>query len=245
MKQMIALIVLTALLAVSCKTNDEDVYNRKTPEATAPAPANPGTNPGSPPPPPAGDAAKPPVPAVPEKLKIDHSIDFQKGEASAPVVIEYFADLQCGACKQMAPILDQFMVTYPGKIRLIFKNFPKDTSCTNYSGQWLHEYSCEAAVAARCVGHYKNKFWEYKEEVFTNQAIMDIPHFKSWALALGLTEADYDSCIANADVMNKVKADVAEGISRGVVGTPTIYVNGVRLYPASQANIDAEIKKNI
>ena len=222
---------------VGCKTKKESTDHSQSP---SPVPVQPAT-----PVPLEPVATVPPQPVKPQAPVVDHTLDFKKGTAGAPVTIEYFADLQCGACKNMSPILEQFLVTYAGKIQLIFKNFPKDNSCTDYTGQWLHEFSCEAAVAARCVGLHRQKFWEYKEHIFDNQSIMNIENFKKWAVEFGMTEVEYEACYNQIEVMDKVKSDVAEAQSRGVAGTPTIFVNGVKLYPASQVNIDAEIKKNL
>jgi protein-disulfide isomerase len=177
--------------------------------------------------------------------KLDHTKDFSTGNASAPIVIEYFADLQCGACKALSPKLEEIMAnpTYKDKLLLVFKNFAKDASCSDYTGQYLHEFSCEAAVAARCVGLYQDKFWEYKEKLIAGDLkAFSLAGFKTLALEFGISEADYNACNADKAVMEKVKADYAEGKQRGVTGTPTIFVNKKKAkFPVAKQDIEAEI----
>lgn len=171
--------------------------------------------------------------------------DFVKGNPQAPLRLEYYADLQCGACRAMSPVLDDMQKKYPEKILWVFKNYPKDTSCSDYQGQYLHEYSCEAAVATRCVGLGKDKFWEMKDRVFANQSATKPETLKEWALSFGLTAEQYDACFALPAVLDKVKADIAEGKGKGVAGTPTIYINNVKIYPATKDKVEAEIKKQL
>lgn len=190
------------------------------------------------------DAKASPTATPTPGVSFDQNKDFSKGNASAAIVIEYFADLQCGACKALSPQLDEIMADpkYKDKLLLVFRNFPKDSSCTDYTGQYLHEFSCEAAVAARCVGFYTDKFWEYKDKLYANQEVFSLDKFKTWALEVGMNEADYNACNANKAVMDKVKADVAEAKQRGVTGTPTIFVNKKKAkFPVAKQDIEAEI----
>ncbi len=176
---------------------------------------------------------------------VQTSPDFVKGNAQGKVKIEYFADLQCGACKKLSPILDEILASNSSQIKLVFKNYPKDKSCTNYDGKYLHEFSCEAAIAARCVGLNNGKFWEFKDHLFSQQENYSLANFKTWAGQHGLASGPYDTCFQNPAIIAHIKADVAEGINRGVTGTPTIFVNGTKIFPATKEAIEAEIQNHL
>lgn len=171
--------------------------------------------------------------------------DFVKGNAQGKIKIEYFADLQCGACKALSPKLDEILVEHADQVKLVFKNYPKDKSCTNYEGKYLHEFSCEAAIAARCVGLNNGKFWEFKDHLFANQSTYSLANFKSWAAQFGLANASYDTCFNDPAIIARIKSDVAEGINRGVVGTPTIFVNGTKITQPTKELIKAEIQNHL
>ncbi len=186
-----------------------------------------------------------PSPSTDPNVITETNQDFTNGNTQAPVKLEYFADLQCGACKNMSIVLDDVMKKYPNKVLWIFRNFPKDSSCWDYQGTYNHQYACKAHVAARCVGLTKNRFWDMKDRIFANQEATTPAALKDWARGLGMTEQQYDACIAMPAVLDKVKADIADGKSRGVTGTPTIYINGVKIYPATRAKVEAEINRQL
>ena len=47
------------------------------------------------------------------------------GDAKAPVTIAVFGDFECPYCKEEASVLrNNVMTTFPGKVRVYFKDFP-------------------------------------------------------------------------------------------------------------------------
>ena len=174
---------------------------------------------------------------------------FVKGNSSAPISIDYFADLECGACKAMSPVLDQILAKYPNDVKIVFRHFPKDLSCNSFKSNWNHEHACEAHVAAVCVGKIKDKFWEFKDHLFANQSVYNDANFKTWATQnFGLSAGEYDNCIKDPAIMSQIKADINDLLGRKIpkgqqgVGTPTIYINNsYRIFPASQQLIENAI----
>jgi len=86
-----------------------------------------------------------------------------KGSASAPVTLIEFSDYQCPFCARFysdaeKQILKEYVDT--GKVKLYYRDFPLTQ---------IHPGAQKAAEAARCAGD-QNRYWEYHDLVFENQA---------------------------------------------------------------------------
>jgi protein-disulfide isomerase len=166
-----------------------------------------------------------------EEIKVTRSAyaglgeDYRKGPDTAKVVLVEFADFQCPACGQLKNTLNQLEAEYGDKIQVVYRNFPLDNSCNSSVQQKMHEFSCKAAVMARCAGQY-GKFWALHGTLFDKQREMSEDKIKAWSKEAGLTDEQINQCWDNKDLLAKVKDDVAEGIRLNIDSTPTLYING-------------------
>jgi len=151
--------------------------------------------------------------------------DYRKGPDNAAVTIVEFADFQCPACQQMSPVLDALVAEFPGKVQLVFKNYPLDNTCNAGMQGQVHDQACKAAVMARCAGQY-GKFWEYHGLLFKNLKSISEANMKAWGQQVGLTAEQVATCWESKDLMAKVKDDADLGNKLGVDSTPTIFLNG-------------------
>ncbi|HEX8284734.1 MAG TPA: thioredoxin domain-containing protein [Pyrinomonadaceae bacterium] len=150
---------------------------------------------------------------------------WEKGGATAKVTLEEFSDFQCPACGALEPGLRRVSKDYGDRVRLIFRNFP-------LSG---HRYAFQASRAAEAAGQ-QGKFWEMHDMLYDNQkewsdAMEPRVQFDSYATRLGLDVQRFKTDMERADLTERIKADYARGLSLGVKGTPTIYLNGRELVP--------------
>jgi hypothetical protein len=58
---------------------------------------------------------------------------------------------------------------------------------------------------------------------------------------MGLDVADYDQTVADPGDLERMRADRDDGIALGVPGTPTFFVNGVRLQPRTADDLRAAL----
>jgi protein-disulfide isomerase len=65
--------------------------------------------------------------------------------------------------------------------------------------------------------------------------------FRTFAEDLGLDMDQYDRDVASDDVEKRIERDVADGLALGVGGTPTFFLNGKKLQPASTDEFIAAI----
>lgn len=143
--------------------------------------------------------------------------DHIRGNKNAKVTIVEFSDLQCPYCARFHETMRQVMLNYPNDVRWIFKHFPLES---------IHPYARKAAEATECAGD-QNKFWEYTDKLYENQANLSDGYIKQAAQDIGLETAKFNDCLATGKFKAKVDADIAYGRTLGVQGTPGSFINGL------------------
>jgi protein-disulfide isomerase len=141
-----------------------------------------------------------------------------KGPADAPITIVEFSDFECGYCKRVEKTVDQLLEDYPGKIRVIYRDFPIRN----------HMRAEPAAMAARCAGD-QGKYWEYHANLFQVSGNLLDDDLKNRAEQLGLDMVSFNQCYDNDVYKEAVRLSFAQGSAVGVKGTPTFFINGRRL----------------
>ena len=146
-----------------------------------------------------------------------------RGEESAPVTIVEFGDYQCPGCGSFAlsvkPQIDGTLVA-SGQAKFVFYDFPLIS---------IHGNAFLAARAARCAGD-QDKYWEYHETLFRNQArwssaSMPSSAFEDYAEEVGVDGGTFSSCLNSDKYADVVTANMDLGQRMGVGGTPTIFIN--------------------
>lgn len=168
----------------------------------------------------------------------------QAGSPTAAVVLEEFADFQCGSCAAVNPTMNEIKSIYGSKINFIFRNYPLS----------MHDKAYDAAVAAEAAG-MQGKFWDMQNLIFTNQAVWSRSDthkqaFKEYAQKIGLDIAKWESDILGIAAKSRVDEDLKRGRAIGVDATPSLYINGnlvnfndMRNVQTLRALIDAELAK--
>jgi len=192
---------------------------------------------------PTGNAPSPspgPAPAPARLDNVDEDDDPVLGDKNAPVTIVSFEDYQCPFCKrafdQTFPQLKKDYID-TGKVKYVYRDFPLG----------FHPQANPAAEASECADE-QGKFWEYHDEIFNNQATLGRDLYIKLAGDLGLDVGKFTQCIDNGEMKQEVQADTSYGSQIGVSGTPTFFINGVKLvgaqpYAAFQQVIEAELAK--
>jgi protein-disulfide isomerase len=139
-----------------------------------------------------------------------------RGAADAPVTIVEFSDFHCPFCKQVQPTLVQLLARYPGKVKLVYRDFPIDG---------LHPQARRAAEAARCAWD-QGKFWEYHDLLFAGPASATPEELERYAGQVGLDTGVFGRCLSEGVHRAAVQRDFDEGARLGVAGTPGFFING-------------------
>jgi protein-disulfide isomerase len=164
--------------------------------------------------------------------KISTDDDPSRGAATAPVTVVMFTDFQCPACAATHPVLEQVLKQYGQRVRLVVRDFPLEQ----------HEWARKAAEAANAA-QAQGKFFEYVTVLYRNQQALDVQSLKKYAGEVGLDRARFDADLDSGKYAREVSHDVEEGRAYGISGTPTIFVNGVRLLELGDRAIKAAIDR--
>ena len=134
------------------------------------------------------------------------------------------------------PVLEQVLEKYPETVKVVFKNFPLRN----------HKFAMKAAVAA-LAAESQGKFWEFHDLLFKNYNQINEQKIQEIALAVGLNQEEYEKKKTDPAIERRVRQDLADGQRAGVRGTPTVFINGMRLKDRSlqgfQAAIDKQLEK--
>ncbi|HSL45982.1 MAG TPA: thioredoxin domain-containing protein [Anaerolineales bacterium] len=154
------------------------------------------------------------------------------GDPNAPVVIDVFEDFQCSACwrftENTEPLVIQNLVAN-GQARYVFHNYPfLDGNGATNGGE-----SDQAANASMCANE-QGKFWEMHSIIYANwngenQGNFSDRRLQAMAESIGLDMDAFNSCLSANKYEEEIQADFELGQEMGVTGTPTVFVNGVRV----------------
>jgi protein-disulfide isomerase len=180
------------------------------------------------------------VPARLENVSVDD--DPFLGPADALVTMVEFSDYQCPFCKRFRDeTLDALFEQYGDQIRFVYRDFPISS---------IHADAQKAAEAAECVREQDEAaYWQMHDLIFANQVTgIGLEVLKGFAGDLQLNSARFNQCLDSGKYEAEVLADLQEGQAYGVTGTPTFFINGVRLVGAQplsafQTIIDQELNE--
>ncbi len=163
--------------------------------------------------------------------------DPAQGNINAPVTVVMFSDFQCPTCASVHPILKKLISGYGSQVRFVVRDFPLMT---------IHNNAFRAALAANAA-NAQGKFFEYTEILYKNQDSLGAESLKKYASDAGLNIRQFELDLENEKFAEEVRKDLADGTKYGVSGTPTIFVNGVKVRTLSAQSfknaIDKALKK--
>lgn len=149
----------------------------------------------------------------------------RRGTANTPVVIVEFADYQCPSCERARFSLDSLLRQRPSDVSLVYRHYPLKLS---------HRYSEEAANAAECAAD-QGRFNEFSKALFDSQAEIGQRTWAAFALRAGVADTTrFDRCVERRDFAKRVDADADAADEVGLVGTPTLVING-EVYDGSRS----------
>lgn len=137
-----------------------------------------------------------------------------RGLPSAPVTLVEYADYECPYCQQIQPTIDKLETEFKGKLMFAYKDVPLP----------MHAHAQKAAEAAHCAG-LQGKYWEYHDILYKTKQL-ELSNLKDDARLLQLDGTSFDKCLDSGDQSSVVKAQLAEGQSLGLQGTPSFFING-------------------
>lgn len=153
----------------------------------------------------------------------------------APVLVE-FLDLECEACAAAYPVVEQIRQEYQGRLSVVARYFP-------LPGHANAENAAVAVEAAAGQGAFESMYQRMydTQAQWGEQQESRADLFRAFADELGLDLAAYDAAVADPATLARVGRDLADGQALGVQSTPTFFLDGQRIQPASVEDFRAQI----
>ncbi len=154
-----------------------------------------------------------------------------KGNQKADITVVEFADYQCPHCAHFHQELKAMFPKYESKMKFVFIDFP-----VNRSG-----ISTKVSEGGYCAKE-QGKYWEYHDLAFENSATLTMNSPTELAAQLKLDAAKFKACLDSKAPKDYVAAAKKEGEKAGVSGTPSIFINGVKV-EGGEHGFEAAIKE--
>jgi protein-disulfide isomerase len=145
--------------------------------------------------------------------------DHVLGPQSAPVTLVEYGDYECPYCRQLHPIIHEIMERAEG-LRFIYRHFPISK---------LHPHAARAAEGAEAASA-QGRFWEMHNLLFEKEQPLDDERLARLAGKAGLDMERYTREMREGVYAARVEKDFKAALyGDAVTGTPTLYLNSVRL----------------
>ena len=146
------------------------------------------------------------------------------GQENGVVTLTEYADFQCPACQQFAPLVSQVKEQFKDQVRFEFKHFPLVQ---------IHPNATTAHRAAQAAAN-QGKFWEMHDLLYEQQQVWSdstspTTVFEGYASQIGLDIEKYKIDAASSDVLTIINADIEAGKTLKVTGTPTFFIDGKKV----------------
>lgn len=145
-----------------------------------------------------------------------------EGFAESKVRVLIYEDLQCPDCAAFRRMMDdKILPRYGTRVAFVHRDFPLAK----------HAWARRAAIAARYFGDHKPELGlAYRRQIMATIRETTLDNFNSrlsqFARDNGLDPAPVLAALDDAHLAALVERDFQDGVARGVIHTPTVFVNG-------------------
>jgi protein-disulfide isomerase len=144
--------------------------------------------------------------------------DHQTGNSQGTITLVEYGDYQCPHCGIAHPFLKRLLKEFED-LRLVFRNFPL---------QDAHPAAMISAQAAEAASK-QGKFWEMHDKIYEHQTRLSDAFLVKAADELRLDSKQFLADMESDEISARIEADFEDGIVSGVDGTPSFFLNGVKL----------------
>jgi protein-disulfide isomerase len=153
--------------------------------------------------------------AVPIDEGRDH---WRGGRPPGAVTLLEYGDYECPYSRSAYRSIQVIENRLGDRLRFVFRNYPLRD---------IHPHAqmaAEVAEEAAAQGH----FWAMHELLFHRQRALEPPDLYRYARQVGLDVDQLEVALRDGRHRARIEADVESGDRSGVLGTPTLFIDGVR-----------------
>ena len=142
--------------------------------------------------------------------------DHIRGAPDALMRLLIYGDYECPYTRKALVSVTEVRSRLGDAMVFAFRNFPLTE---------IHPHAFNAALAAEAAD-LQGKFWEMHDLLFSRQLELADDDLVTHATNVGLDEDRFRADFADRKGLPRIEADVESGVSSGVEGTPSIFING-------------------
>jgi len=178
------------------------------------------------------DSARSPQPEYTPGWEEALSVGIRVGEASAPITIVEFSDLECPACARFQGVIEEALQEYPEDVAFVFVHMPLQG----------HRFARQAAMVAECA-EASGQFMPMISAIFRKQDSLGLKSWGSFAQEAGLSDsASISACAWDSRPVPRIEAGLALARKLDVTATPTVLVNGWRFVGPTKNELNRAIE---
>ncbi len=158
------------------------------------------------------------------------------GPENAAVTIVEFADFQCPHSVKEYPKIKKILKEYPGKVKFVFKHRPLA----------FHTKARPVHAAAELARLEKGPegFWKMHDMIMAEPKKLENSVLRGYAESLGLGLTRFDEVMSDEKMIEELLSqDKAEAIKCKVSGTPTVFINGLKMSNRSLESYKNQIEE--
>ena len=143
-----------------------------------------------------------------------------------------FLDFECEACRAAYPAIEQLREEYGDRVSFVARYFP-------IASHFNAERAARAVEAAAQQGGFEAMYQRMYETQaqWGEQKVPQDELFRSFAVEQGLDMEKFDAAYTDPATLERIEADVADGMALGVQGTPTFFLNGTKIEPTTYGDL--------
>jgi hypothetical protein len=158
-----------------------------------------------------------------------HRTKIAGGAPKKLVRVVEFTDYQCPFCSarhfDYEPAIARIATELGDRVGFEKFDFPLEAECNGWIQSGLHPLACEAAVLVRLAAEHKKRA-EVEDYLYSNQDELTATKWPQILERFGLAS---EFRLRYREIVADVSRDVTVGVDAGVRGTPTFFVNGIRI----------------
>lgn len=146
-----------------------------------------------------------------------------------------FLDFECEGCLALYPVIEDMRAKYGDRVTFVVRHMP------------LHDNSVNAALAAEAAaeqGQFEAMYQRLFDtaEQWGHQPTSQAETFAGYARELGLDIDRFRADVNDPATLARIEQSTQDGHAFGVTGTPTLFLDGEQLEPASVADLEASFE---
>jgi protein-disulfide isomerase len=144
--------------------------------------------------------------------------DHMQGRPDAALVLVEFGDYECPHCKAAYPVVKALQAELEDQLCFVYRHFPL---------MEIHPHALAAAEAAEFAGAH-GRFWPIHDMLFQNSPDLTYEDLATYVASVDLDIQQFAHSLRTRRYLPRVQEHIESGLSSGVRGTPTFFINGIR-----------------